>query len=272
MINLGTSTATRLRDATDEFRPHGDTRWKTDYAATIDSPMAEWPDPSPSEDDDYIDTQNSSDSELDQVFSEAVNYILFDASTLLGAFRADADNLLYWKSITGRAFEFLTFQPSALFKYYARRDSESIARRVMNLFRMGENTVFEVGMSNDFSRDLESAIESYGGPFLLEVQNVILGGAASIDVAAETLRYIGNMESENHRDERRDVLEECLIGSSSLLVRDGAAVGLSYLDDPLSIEVLNAAIEKESHEELRQDLRDVLDLLEETDRERRTTQ
>ena len=147
-----------------------------------------------------------------------------------------------------------------------------ITRYVQNLIRMGENTVIEVGMSNEFSRELESAIETFGSPLLLEVQDAILSGAVAIDVAAETLRYVGNMESEKYRDERRDILENCLMDSRSLLVRDGAGAGLSYLDDPLSIDVLKAAIGKESHEELRQDLQDVLDLLEETDRERRAIQ
>ena len=60
------------------------------------------------------------------------------------------------------------------------------------------------------------------------------------------------------------MIETCLIDSPSAWVRDGAGLGLSFLDDPRSIPDLEEAIKNESSKALKEDLVLVLNQLKET--------
>ena len=144
------------------------------------------------------------------------------------------------------------------------QSAQNISVFVKRLFSMAENIEFEVGMINDFSEDLERAIEAIGAPILVEIKEIILNEESSLTVAAETMRYIGNTESPAYRAERRELLETCLLNSRFAWVRDGAGLGLASLDDPQSIPALEIAIAKESNQELKEDLLQVLEQLEET--------
>ncbi len=156
---------------------------------------------------------------------------------------------------------------SAFKESLLNRYAEKVSVYVKRLFSMAENIEFEVGMINDFSEALERAIEVIGVPILVEIRSIILNEETSLTVAAETMRYIGNIESHKYRAERRELLETCLSASRFIWVKEGAAVGLSYIDDPQSIPVLKQAIQKETHQELKEDLIQVLKQLEETDSE-----
>ena len=144
------------------------------------------------------------------------------------------------------------------------QSAQNISVFVKRLFSMAENIEFEVGMANQFSEDLERAIEVIGVPILVEIKRIILNEESSLTVAAETMRYIGNIESPTYRAERRELLETCLLNSRFAWVRDGAGLGLASLDDPQSIPALEIAIAKESNQELKEDLLQVLEQLEET--------
>ena len=153
-----------------------------------------------------------------------------------------------------------SFKTSSRKHWYA----EKLSKNIKSLFSLAENIEFEVGMTNQFSDNLERAIEVLGIPALLEIKKTILNEETSLTVAAETMRYIGNIESDTYACERRELLETCLLNSRFVWVKDGAAVGLSYIDDPESIGVLKLAIEKEEYEDLKQDMILVLEQLEDT--------
>ena len=176
--------------------------------------------------------------------------VISDLSTL---FTTQADN--YSSSASD-------FKENLLNRY-----AEKVSVYVKRLFSMAENIEFEVGMINDFSEALERAIEVIGVPILVEIRRIILNEETSLTVAAETMCYIGNIESPTYRAERRELLETCLSASRFIWVKEGAAVGLSYIDDPQSIPVLKQAIQKERHQELKEDLNQILKQLEETDSE-----
>ena len=144
------------------------------------------------------------------------------------------------------------------------RYAEKISAYVKRLFSMAENIEFEVGMTNGFSEALERWIEVIGVRMLVEIRRIILNEETSLTVAAETMRYIGNIESPKYHAERRELLETCLLNSRFAWVRDGAGLGLASLDDPQSIPVLEMVISKESNEELKEDLIQVLEQLEDT--------
>ena len=142
-----------------------------------------------------------------------------------------------------------------------------IVAEIRNLFSLATFISLEPGMSNSFSEGLEEVIEKYGEFALREIQELVIEEAIPFTIAAEALRYIGNIESIRFVSERRKLLENCLLQSRFMLVRDGAAAGLSYLDDPKSIPSLQRAIEQEPHSELKNDLIEVLSLLQDTSAE-----
>ena len=145
--------------------------------------------------------------------------------------------------------------------------SRRIETEIRNLFAMAKHIDLDPGMANEFSEGLEEAILKYGELALREIQELVGGEAIPFTIAAEALRYIGNTESTRFASERRELLEACLLQSRFMLVRDGAAAGLSYLDDPRSIPSLQRAIEREPHAELKNDLIEVLSSLQGTSAE-----
>ena len=139
-----------------------------------------------------------------------------------------------------------------------------IVAEIRNLFSLATFISLEPGMSNSFSEGLEEVIEKYGEFALGEIQNIILNEETASSIALEALKYVGNSDSKVWHDERRAMLETCLKKSRSAWVRDGAGLGLSFLDDPLSIPELEKAIDRESSEALKEDLQLVLDQLQRT--------
>ena len=139
--------------------------------------------------------------------------------------------------------------------------SQFVKSVVNRLFSLARHMDIEPGMTNEFSDGLEEVIQKYGEQALGEIQSLILGEEIPFTIAGETLRYIGNIESTRFATERRELLEACLRESRFMLVRDGAAAGLSYIEDSRSVPALQHAIEQESHTDLKNDLIEVLSLL-----------
>ena len=144
-----------------------------------------------------------------------------------------------------------------------KQESE-IAAEIRNLFSLATFISLEPGMTNSFSEGLEEVIEKYGEPALRETQDIILNEETKSAIAMEALQYIGRTDSETWKNERRKILENCLLNSRSAWVRDGAGLGLASLDDPRSIETLEQAIDKEPSNVLKEDLGLVLEQLRNT--------
>jgi len=155
-------------------------------------------------------------------------------------------------------------EQTAVFESLLKQNTKDISADIKRLFWLAEHITFEVGMFNEFSIGLEAIITAHGQLALKHIQSLILKEKTSVSVAMEALRYIGNFESTKWHTERRQLLENCLLESRFAWVRDGASVGLSYLDDPQSIPVLETAIKNETNEELKEDLLQVLEQLEGT--------
>lgn len=139
-----------------------------------------------------------------------------------------------------------------------------IAAEIRNLFSLATFIALEPGMSNSFSEGLEEVVEKHGEFALREIQNIVLSEETASSIALEALKYVGNSDSRVWHDERRAMLETCLRKSRSAWVRDGAGLGLSFLDDSRSVPALEKAIERESSETLKEDLQLVLDQLQRT--------
>ncbi len=139
-----------------------------------------------------------------------------------------------------------------------------IEAELSSLFSLATYIDLEPGMDNAFSLGLEALIERCGEPALAEIRTIILEERTNASIAMEALQYIGRMDSNRWKTERRKLLEQCLLRSLSAWVRDGAGLGLASLDDPRSIRAVKTAIAKESSNMLKKDLESVLDQLEKT--------
>ena len=133
---------------------------------------------------------------------------------------------------------------------------------VGRLFSLATFIDLEPGMTNEFSEGLEEIVERYGELALLEIQDIILNNETASSIASEALKYIGNTNSKVWQYERRLMLETCLLNSNSVWARDGAGLGLSFLGDPKSVEILQRAIQQETSQALKKDLTQVLYQLE----------
>lgn len=140
---------------------------------------------------------------------------------------------------------------------------EHFRARLERLFWDGRDDVFEDGMESEFSRALVVCIERGGISAVAAIREIVTGGHANEEIVGEALRWMGLMDQPSTRTTRRRALENALI-SPSARVRDGAALGLAFMDDPAAIPSLKKAIGEEDLDGLRRDLEQVLAQLEDT--------
>src|SRR5207249_2597090 len=98
-------------------------------------------------------------------------------------------------------------------------------------FRAARYETFEDGMESEFSQRLIDIILRHGPAAVLEIAGLLRGPATPSPVAAETLKWLGWLRDSTTHAIRRWFLCDSLT-DSSLIVRDGAIVGLTYLNDP----------------------------------------
>lgn len=133
------------------------------------------------------------------------------------------------------------------------------------LFRASKEEVFEDGMESYFSRGLVAVIEKYGNDAIKALVSPLIDEAVAAETASEALRWLGHMDHPPTYRLRLLLLKACL-KSRLARVRDGAALGLSFLDDPDAIPELKDAVQAEPIKELRKNIEQVVDQLEKTSR------
>lgn len=131
------------------------------------------------------------------------------------------------------------------------------------LFAEAQDESFEDGMESEFSRKLLLLLNQYSDVAVEILVYLIIGERVNPAVAAEALRWIGRVNDSSSHRRRRWLLERALTSPHSR-VRDGAVLGLAFMDDPTAIPSLRYAIEHEKIDMLRQDMSQVLEQLEET--------
>lgn len=135
-----------------------------------------------------------------------------------------------------------------------------VESRLEVLFGEAEEEDFEDGFETAFTRRLASTIRENEDWAVEAVSYIILREKCSTEVASEALRAIGRMEHHATHRYRRWLLEAAL-DCDSPKVRDGAGLGLAYMDDVHAQPYLQEAIAKETCSELREDLKQVLQYL-----------
>jgi len=137
--------------------------------------------------------------------------------------------------------------------------------KIKALFETAKEQVFEDGMESKFSEELVSLVKKYGDAAMEILAYSIVYERVNADVASEALRWIGRMAPRYSYRYRLWLLERSL-HCASALIRDGAILGLASLDDPHALPYIEQAIQRESCEELRKDMEQVLAQLENTRR------
>lgn len=132
-----------------------------------------------------------------------------------------------------------------------------IRNEIRALFERGKEVNFEDGMESQFSRELVHNILEQEHVAIRIVHELIIKEKVNAEVAGEALRWLGTLQHLPTQRARRELIEQSL-GCSSPKIRDGAVLGLSYLEDPESIPAIEEAIKKEPITELRQDMIETL--------------
>jgi len=133
----------------------------------------------------------------------------------------------------------------------------SLKADIVRLFSQARRELFEDGMDSAFSRGLIQVVEEHGETAVNQISLLIESGSIPPELLAECLRWLGNMDSGVAYERRRFLLEKCLFDSSTI-VRDGAILGVSFLEDKRSIHALDKAWRAEIHDMLQADITQVI--------------
>ncbi len=115
-----------------------------------------------------------------------------------------------------------------------------------------------------FEEPVRSLVYSFGRRAVCEIDHLIHNGHLPPDAIRFTLRVLGDIEHPETHGYRRWLLQRVLLGSSAPVIRDGANVGLSLMDDPKAIPTIKEAITKERSPLVSKLLKRTLYQLEET--------
>lgn len=143
------------------------------------------------------------------------------------------------------------------------KKEEQIGSEVSALFEAAAGEIFEDGIESRFSQGLVSLITSLGNAAVKSVADIIISGHANSEVSSEALRWIGRLDNPQSSSNRLWLLESCL-NCGSAKIRDGAILGLASMDNPKAIPYIKNAMEREHLSELKKDMQQVIDQLENT--------
>jgi hypothetical protein len=128
------------------------------------------------------------------------------------------------------------------------------------IFSAARYEIFEDGMESEFSQRLIDIVLRHGQAAVLEIAAFLKQPITPSPVAAEALRWLGWIRHPSTHAIRRWVLCDNLT-SRSLIVRDGAIVGLTYFNDPSTRSYVVSAQSTETSTALQTDLDQLLDQL-----------
>jgi len=132
---------------------------------------------------------------------------------------------------------------------------DEIFQIVEDLFISSREEHFEDGMESRFSRKLLIMISTYDDAVIDAIANII--ETANTEVLSEALRWVGYIEHARTRRARSMLLEKCLRHPVAQ-VRDGALLGIASMENLQFVPALQRAIRRESCEELKKCMQQVL--------------
>lgn len=141
--------------------------------------------------------------------------------------------------------------------------SLSLDDELCYLLDQAKSESFDDNALDEFENKFGVFIHKYLAKAITSLLIYIISGSLPTSVVHAILTIVGRISDPETHSARLWLLEHCL-NLSSQKIRDGAGLGLSYLDDPAAIPYINNAITKESNPLLRNNLRLVLIQLERT--------
>lgn len=133
------------------------------------------------------------------------------------------------------------------------RELVSISEVIGDSRRMFRDAEFEDGMQSRLGRLVGLLVSKFGNSAVEEMSKYLASHDTSISWAREVLIALGRCNDAKTRARRCSVLEQYL-SSDSLLVRDGALIGISLLGDRCSVPALRVAVSKEQIESHKRDI------------------
>ena len=136
-----------------------------------------------------------------------------------------------------------------------------LSEQAVSIFSNAKEEIFEDGMESKFSQNLTEFVISFGHPAMETIINLLLSNRTNTEIASEAFRVLGRLRHKNTYRDRLWLLERGLYNRSAK-IRDGAALGFAFLNDPIAVTPLQSAIERELIPELRKDMEQILAQLE----------
>lgn len=137
-----------------------------------------------------------------------------------------------------------------------------LVNTLSRLFLGARNEIFEDGMDSYFSANLHHTIREYGVAAVDALEFVMHD--ADLGAAKYALIQIGHMADDNTHSSRLSLLGRAL-QSPNASVRDAASSGIEAMEDPAAIWNIQKAIDCEPYKDLRQNLKDILAQLQDTE-------
>ncbi len=132
--------------------------------------------------------------------------------------------------------------------------------KVRRLFEEGAGEFFQDGLYSQFARSLLDLLATHGGYALQAIAAYLAADVAKDDVVSEALRWIADYDDPATIADRGRLLRRSLQNPSPR-VRDGAILGLSTMDDPRALPLLEVVRQNEPINELRRLIDAVIDQL-----------
>lgn len=158
----------------------------------------------------------------------------------------------FWKLCVGSAEGSITSKPF---------ESLYIEDEINSIFNNARDEIFEDGIESNFSHLLINFILKYNEVSIDVISTIILNNQSNSWIISEALRWIGKLNHPQTHHVRLNLLERCLF-SESYYIRDGAILGIEFLNDKSAIDTIKLAIEKEDIPELKEYMSQVIYFLE----------
>jgi len=138
-----------------------------------------------------------------------------------------------------------------------------ISLEIEHIFAVVSDEIVEDGSDTDLYETIEDLISKRGSSAVLLLSRHLTSGKVKGSTLTKALAILGQVRDVSSYYNQLQVLEKLLF-SSSPRVRDGACLGLSFLDDPQSINIVKKAIVEEQILVLKSNLEKLLHQLENT--------
>ena len=129
-----------------------------------------------------------------------------------------------------------------------------LEQNVINTIDSYQYEEFDSDVASDFTNALDELIQAHGKPIVFIINRLIKKHAYNNTMRLEILRALGRIENGSTKNERYEILIDAL-KSSSVIIRDAAISGLSFLDIKGALPQLYMLLQTETSQTLKNNIR-----------------